>query len=787
MLINLLLSAFTYWFNQEESISWIKDEWTKPLWITLICIAAFFLLMIIVLFFRAIIRTRERRIAKEYAEEIAEAERERLRAEKQAEKAEAKERKRAEKEAARARKEAEREDRRREREEKKNRVDDATLSEVGDGDPSVMAVIAAEGPKRELISLTVNTEHVRRNFYVGDEFNHDGLIVNAHFNREPFKEQVSEFSVVAPDMSKVGSPTVVVMYKERESSYVIHLRENPSAVAEERAEAVAAAAPTVAPAPTPVIVAPVVEPVVQPAQPVPQVIYTEQPVVQPQAVVYGTRTLTEISLDLGIVQRVFDKGEEFNCEGLVVYAKYTHKPTLESITDYTLIDEHAFRRLEKLDRVRGVYVIKPHLHTVGVKVVTVGFKDLTIAYTVSVMPPKKVEKDNERIQVIGVPVMQQAPQQQPAQPAPAPQPAPVVEPAKPVREITSLTLDTVVVQRDFEVGEEFNCDGLLVNANYNVAPMMETYASYSVVDFASFNQLMKEDVAGVYVCEPDLSSAGKRVVRVCLNKRLALYIVNVHDKKAEPVKAEEPVKVEPAPQPEPVVVEKVVEKIVEVAPQPAPEPVVVERVIEKVVEVPVEKVVEVPVEKVVEKVVEKPVETVIIAEESVEAGKLRYDKSFEAKFIQSDDDTKHWYTEIKNCLLSYKGCKGRISWKRETFKAKKEVVAKLVFRGNTLCLFVPLNVADYADDKEIEDGSGMPIYEDTPVMIRIKNEKRKRLAITLIEKVMADRQILHGAHQSEDFYLPYEGVVELINRGLIKREIKTIEDEAIFERDKEEE
>ena len=125
--------------------------------------------------------------------------------------------------------------------------------------------------------------------------------------------------------------------------------------------------------------------------------------------------------------------------------------------------------------------------------------------------------------------------------------------------------------------------------------------------------------------------------------------------------------------------------------------------------------------------------------------------------------------------------------KRETFKAKKEVVAKLVFRGNTLCLFVPLDVADYADDKEIEDASKMPVYEDTPVMIRIKNEKRKRLAITLIEKVMMDRGILHGSHVSEDFYLPYEGVVELINRGLIKREIKTVEDEAIFERDKSEE
>ena len=509
---------------------------------------------------------------------------------------------------------------------------------------------------------------------------------------------------------------------------------------------------------------------------------------------YG-RFLKCISLDLGIVQRVFEKGEPFNCEGLVVYAEYTARPTIESITDYTLIDEHAFRRLERLDRVRGVYVIKPHLHNVGIKVVTVGYKDISIAYTVSVVPQKKEEK--ERIQIIGVPMMPQTQQQAAPAAIPAPQPAPASD-GRVLRETVSIAIDTVVVQRDFEVGEPFNCDGLLVTATFNSAPMTETYADHHIVDLRTFNQVMREDVSGVYVCEPDLSTPGKRVVRVCMNKHIALYIINVHDKVA-------PVRTEPAPLPEPapepvvvervvekvvevpvekvvekiveVPVEKVVEKVVEVAPQPAPqpEPVVVERVVEKVVEVPVEKI------------VEKPVETVVINEESIEAGRLRYDKSFEAKFIQSDDDTKHWYTEIKNCLLSYKGCKGRISWKRETFKAKKEVVAKLVFRGNTLCLFVPLNVADYADDKEIEDGSGMPIYEDTPVMIRIKNEKRKRLAITLIERVMMERGILHGAHQSEDFYLPYEGVVELINRGLIKREIKTVEDEAIFERDREEE
>ena len=59
---------------------------------------------------------------------------------------------------------------------------------------------------------------------------------------------------------------------------------------------------------------------------------------------------------------------------------------------------------------------------------------------------------------------------------------------------------------------------------------------------------------------------------------------------------------------------------------------------------------------------------------------------------------KHWYTELKNELLSYKACKGRTSWKRGTFKAYKQGVAMLVYRGKTLCLFLPLNPANFGEE-----------------------------------------------------------------------------------------
>ena len=192
----------------------------------------------------------------------------------------------------------------------------------------------------------------------------------------------------------------------------------------------------------------------------------------------------------------------------------------------------------------------------------------------------------------------------------------------------------------------------------------------------------------------------------------------------------------------------------------------------------VEKIVEVEKPVIVEKVVEK---AVVLGEESVEAGILRYDRSFEARLIQSTDEVKHWYTEIKNELLAYKGCKARMSWKRETFKANKQVVAMLVYRGNTLCLFVPLQYADYADNKDIET-TDLPTYADTPIFIRLKNDKRVRIAKELITTVMQQAQVVRKlGYISEDFYVPYEGILELINKGLVRREIRTSADESIFD------
>ena len=623
------------------------------------------------------------------------------------------------------------------------------------------------GP-REMISLTVNTDYVRRDFFAGDSLTYEGLIVNAHYNREPFKEQVYNYTVIAPDMSKPGNPTVVVMFQDRATSYTVTVRPNPYAQQQQQH----------------------FDPYAQ--QPVQQ-----QPVQQP--VVQKERVLTRVSVNSDFVKKDYVVGDTFSREGLMVTAHYNVEPLQEQVTNFT--------------------VIPPDMRREGMATVMVAYQDRMVSYQINVRPAPVVAK-------------------------PEPVVAPVVEQPKAIRELQSVTLDTGVVQREFEVGEEFNCDGLLVNGNYSLAPMLETYADYNVVDAVSFDQVMHADVTGVYVCEPDMRTAGKKVVRVCLHKHIALYTISVRSaEKKTDVEPQQQPQLEPQ-QPQVIVVE-----------QPAPvksepdramlyitlatdnvqkefvlgdnlntEGLVVyahfsrEPYMEQVTSYSVTapdmshlgrytvgvhyqdktvgyqiSVVEAPVveEKkpepqpvVVEvqpQVVAQQPSQIVVEEESYE-GRLRYDRSFNARVIQSDDKTKAWYTDVKNELLSYKKVHGRISWKRETFKCGKSVVAKLAYRGNTLVLMLPVNAADYADTKyALEDISDTPSNVDTPAMMRLKSDKRVKQALELIEEVMDQLGIdKDKKYVPEDFYVPYEGVFELIKKGLIKREIKTAADEAVF-------
>ena len=149
---------------------------------------------------------------------------------------------------------------------------------------------------------------------------------------------------------------------------------------------------------------------------------------------------------------------------------------------------------------------------------------------------------------------------------------------------------------------------------------------------------------------------------------------------------------------------------------------------------------------------------------------LRYDRSFTAKLIQSNDVAKSYYSELKNELYTYEKVHGRMSWNRETFRCHRDCVARLGIRGKTLCLYLPLNVADFEGTKyKVEDVSDVVANEDASCMYRIKNNRRLAYAKELIAMVMKPTGCVKGVQEHVDYAaLTYETDEELMQRGLIK-------------------
>ncbi|MCI8612257.1 MAG: hypothetical protein HFE48_00960 [Clostridia bacterium] len=151
--------------------------------------------------------------------------------------------------------------------------------------------------------------------------------------------------------------------------------------------------------------------------------------------------------------------------------------------------------------------------------------------------------------------------------------------------------------------------------------------------------------------------------------------------------------------------------------------------------------------------------------------KMRYDRSFTAKLIQLKDENKEWYSMLKNELLSYKKVRDRMSWKRETFRMGKMSVARFVIRGKTLCLMLAVEPAGYTGTKfTVEDVSNVASTADTPTLYRIKSARRAKYAKEMIAGLMKEIGVMKDeTYHAQDFYMPYDGTVGLMQRGLVKR------------------
>lgn len=376
------------------------------------------------------------------------------------------------------------------------------------------------------------------------------------------------------------------------------------------------------------------------------------------------------------------------------------------------------------------------------------------------------------------------------------------------RRLVGITVDADVVRREYTVGEKFDPSGLIIRALYSVTPFEITIKDFTVVTPELIGDLAREgkkpeDLGGCLVYAPDLSATGKPVVTVAYKDQTAVFAVSVVKPAAKRKliglklntdSVRKTFTTGEAFEEEGLVVfglynlEPCMEKISDFSVASpdmsrAGKPFVTVNYLDQSADYMITVADAEPEVKPEPepKIIQVKREPVIIEEETAEGGALRYDKSFTARLIQSDDELKQWYTELKNYLLSFKKVKDRMSWKRESYRYGRESVVRLGFRGKTLCAYLPFDPNDLADSKfKVEDVSDNVSYADTPCMYRIKNARRVKYLMELIDTVM--ERLSGGARierESVDYYMPYEGIVELIGKGLVKRNIKS-EDELIY-------
>jgi hypothetical protein len=163
-------------------------------------------------------------------------------------------------------------------------------------------------------------------------------------------------------------------------------------------------------------------------------------------------------------------------------------------------------------------------------------------------------------------------------------------------------------------------------------------------------------------------------------------------------------------------------------------------------------------------------EVVEITDEKGNVFQIRYIKSFTAKLIQSPEETKKYYEELKNEVLSYKKTNSRVSWHYDAVNSGREYVLKFAIRGKTLCVYLPLDPEKVEEKYKVEKSESKR-FEEVPCLYRIKNDRRLGYAKELIAVVTEKLGLEKGEEQHEVYSnLPYEPNKPLIARGLIKEQ-----------------
>ncbi len=148
---------------------------------------------------------------------------------------------------------------------------------------------------------------------------------------------------------------------------------------------------------------------------------------------------------------------------------------------------------------------------------------------------------------------------------------------------------------------------------------------------------------------------------------------------------------------------------------------------------------------------------------------VRYNRSYLAAIAQVPDHIKKLYSKLKNNILSYKGVKTRINWKRETFFLGKEAFACFIIRNKSLCLCLAMDPKRFSEnDFKVIDLSLHSNRSNFPCMYQVLNEEALLNAIDMIQILLTEKVVEKVDKAETNYMMPYSSTEELIGKGLIR-------------------
>lgn len=154
----------------------------------------------------------------------------------------------------------------------------------------------------------------------------------------------------------------------------------------------------------------------------------------------------------------------------------------------------------------------------------------------------------------------------------------------------------------------------------------------------------------------------------------------------------------------------------------------------------------------------------------------RFRKSFLAKMSLTQDTIKAYYSELKNALLAYKGVKCRTSWGYEAFNKGRTKLARMDVKTKSIYLYLAIDPQSLVDTKyNFKDMSEKKKYAATPVLMKIRGERKFKHALELIEKICGEElQLKRLEVEPTDYRLPLMTQDEMIEAGYVKMMVGAI-------------